>query len=607
MRDYLALLLRRKYHILIPFALILGGGITLAYTLPPVYQSIATILIKDAEIPTEFIKTTVTGYVQQRIEEIRQETLTRAKLIELADEIGYYKSQELAVPPTDSEIATEMKENIIVEMVDVRANEAGSRGGAVTVAFTVAFEAPQPQIAKLGAKSVTERFIEANRGKRLGAAEGVIVFLQKQVTSAESKITDLEAQLTAFKEKHVNELPEQVASNRQLLEQTEGKLERTEEKIREIEDEITSVSGQLSYINPYKEVKSDDGRVVQTSYERLNVLTAEYKAASARYSPDHPEVRSIRRELQAIAAELGASTDAGQLLNELIRVREELARAEQRYSAAHPDVRKLSSRVSTLERDLSEAAVRSNANPTTAPTAAARPDNPVYVNLVSRLNSLRANLRSRQSQLASYQAKISEYEERVYGSPGVEQEYNSLTNKLAAAKATYEDLENKLTQATHARSLEEGGKGERFEVVEPAFFPNEPDRPNRLGIALLSFLLAISAGIGAAAIGEFTDKTIYGSKGLAAAFGAKPIAVIPKIPEHGGAGATASGRVAQGLATAIVIVVIASAVLFVYQLNKPEGWRRSGRLCQCFVDTVVVFTRNPDSFRGVRWTGYPKL
>ncbi len=570
MRDYLALLLRRKYHIFIPFTLILGAGIALAYTLPPVYQSISTILIKDAEIPTDFVKTTVTGYLQQRIEEIKQETLTRTKLIELADEIGYYKQQQGSTPLSDSEIAEEIKENIIVEMVEVRANEPGaSRNSAVTVAFTVAFEAPDPQVAKSGAKAVTEKFIEANRGTRLGAAEGVIVFLQKQVDSAEGKITDLEAQLTEFKKKHVNELPEQIASNRSLLEQTEAKLERTEEKIRELEDEIVSVSGQLSYTNPYREVLTDEGNVVQTGHERLNVLTAEYKRASARYSPDHPEVRNIRRELQAIAAELGTSTNAGQLLSELIRSREELARAEQKYSSAHPDVRRLSSKVASLERDLSEAAVRSNANPTQAATTAARPDNPVYVNLVSRLNSLKANLTSRQSQRNSYEAKISEYENRVFGSPSVEQEYNSLTNKLSAAKATYEDLETKLTQASLARSLEEGGKGERFEIVDPAAYPNKPDRPNRLGITLLSLLLAISAGIGMAAIGEYTDKTIYGSKGLAAAFGAQPIAVIPKIPENGGA-AVATTRVAQGLATAIVIVLIASAVLFIYQLNNSD-------------------------------------
>jgi len=570
MREYLALLMRRKYHILIPFGFILGAGITLAYTLPPVYKSEATILIKDAEIPAEFIKTTVTGYIQPRIEEIKQETLTRSKLVALADEIGYYQGREQE-RPTDAEIAKELKENIIVEMEEVRASDPGAaRNGTVTVAFTVAFEAPTPAVAKRGAKAVTDRILAANKGTRIADAEGVIVFLEQQVASSENQIERLEAELTAFKKKHVNELPEQIESNRLLLEQTEAKLERTEEKIREIEDEIVSVNGQLSYINPYKEVLTDTGKVVQTGYERLNVQTAEYKRASARYSPEHPEVRSVRRELQAIAAELGESTDAGQLLSELIRSREELARAEQRYSAAHPDVRRLSSRVATLERDLSEAAVRSNANATTRESAAARPDNPVYVNLLSRLNSLKANLRSRQAQRNSYQVKINEYESRVFGSPSVEQEYNSLTNKLAASKATYEDLNNKLVQATMARSLEEGGKGERFEVVEPAAWPTIPDRPNRLGISLLSFLLAISAGIGAAAIGEYTDKTIYGSKGLAAAFGAKPIAVIPKIPEHGSVGTAATARVAQGLATAIVIVLIASAVLFLYQLNKPE-------------------------------------
>ena len=90
MRDYLALIARRKYHILIPFMLIMGAGIALAYLLPPVYKSQAIILVQDPEIPDDIIQTTVTGYLQQRIEEIKQRTLTRRGLLELARQIDFY-------------------------------------------------------------------------------------------------------------------------------------------------------------------------------------------------------------------------------------------------------------------------------------------------------------------------------------------------------------------------------------------------------------------------------------------------------------------------------------------------------------------------------------
>ena len=159
MREYLALLSRRKFHILIPLLLILGAGIALAYLLPPVYKSEASILVKDAEVPDELIQTTVTGYLQQRIEEIRQRTLTRAGLLEIARQINYYDGHD-GPQPADDEIIKDMTESIIVEMVDVRANEAGSRGGAVTVAFTVAFEARDALVAKAGARAITNLFVE---------------------------------------------------------------------------------------------------------------------------------------------------------------------------------------------------------------------------------------------------------------------------------------------------------------------------------------------------------------------------------------------------------------------------------------------------------------
>ncbi len=567
MNDYLALLSRRKYHVFIPFMIIMTIGVALAYLLPPVYVSQATILVKDAEIPSDIIKTTVTGYLQQRIEEIKQRTLTRQGLLEIAEQIKFYQNQGKK-KPTKQEMVSEIRDSILVEMVDVRANDPGGKGGAVTVAFTVAFEAGDPLIAKSGARAITALFIEENQRLRRGAEEGGSEFLIERVSSAKQAISQVQKKLTAFKEKHVNELPEQVESNRRLLEQTEGKIDRIDADIRQLEDRVVTLSGQLSYIPPYKEVFTDDKRRIQTGSERLNVLTAEYKQASVRYSPEHPEVRKLRRELKSMVAQLGSSSGAGVLLNDLIEARDELARAEQRYSAVHPDVKKLSAKVAKLESDLSQAAVAMPAK--TKITEAVRPSNPVYINLSTQLDNVKAQMSSAGLQRRSLLAKAREYESRVFTSPGIEEEYRALTIEIDATKSNYKDLSEKLTKAKLASKLEDGGKSERFDIVDPAVLPNKPDRPNRLGIALLSFLLAVSGAIGAAAVAEVTDNTIYGSKGLVAAFGAQPIAVIPNIPERDTSVAkNISSRIAQGVATAILFALIVSAVLFIYQINIP--------------------------------------
>jgi len=65
--DYLAMLRRRRVQIIVPFALILLISISLAFGLPPVYQSTATILIERQEIPQEFVRSTVTSYAAERI------------------------------------------------------------------------------------------------------------------------------------------------------------------------------------------------------------------------------------------------------------------------------------------------------------------------------------------------------------------------------------------------------------------------------------------------------------------------------------------------------------------------------------------------------------
>ena len=67
--DYLAILRRRRVQIIVPSALILLISISLAFGLPPVYQSTATVLIEQQEIPQELVQSTVTGYASERVQQ----------------------------------------------------------------------------------------------------------------------------------------------------------------------------------------------------------------------------------------------------------------------------------------------------------------------------------------------------------------------------------------------------------------------------------------------------------------------------------------------------------------------------------------------------------
>ena len=61
-QDYLAILSRRKTAIITTSLVVFLLGLVIALVWPPTYRSSATILIKEQEIPTELVRSTVTSF-----------------------------------------------------------------------------------------------------------------------------------------------------------------------------------------------------------------------------------------------------------------------------------------------------------------------------------------------------------------------------------------------------------------------------------------------------------------------------------------------------------------------------------------------------------------
>ena len=84
----LATLKRRKWWFVLPFLLVLAGAIGIAYSLPAVYRSSGKILIEQQEIPADLVRSTVSGYADQRIAQIKQRVMTAANLATTKKRVG---------------------------------------------------------------------------------------------------------------------------------------------------------------------------------------------------------------------------------------------------------------------------------------------------------------------------------------------------------------------------------------------------------------------------------------------------------------------------------------------------------------------------------------
>ncbi|MEE2785412.1 MAG: hypothetical protein VYE04_18750 [Pseudomonadota bacterium] len=523
--EYWQILMRHKFKFLVPFIFVIAASVTIAMVLPAVYRSEATILIQRQSVPQNLVATTVTGYVKEQIEQIRQRITNRITLLEIADEFALYV-EDFETDPTI--VAQQMKDNIEVEMLDVETSDPDRSGRRLaTVAFTIAYNAETPEIAQGVTADIAERFLRNHRVVRSEMAEDVSEFLSLEADNLKVEIADLERQLAGFKQEEIRQLPELMSMNLQLFERTEQQIQFTEDRIRALRDRLESLRAELSLTEPYAAVINEQGQRVLTASERLSMLTASYLQGSARYSQEHPDIVRLSREIRILAEQTGDLTRVDELMGQLVNLQEQLRQARQRYSDAHPEVARLETAVAAVQRGMQTSIITPDK---TKQELEIPPDNPRYVTLRTQLDTNETNIKVEEQKLTDLEAKLEEYEERLYQTPIVERDYRSLSRGYEDALRKFSELNQKLLQAEIAETLEAGQRAEQWRLIGGAYLPIMPESPNRIGIVLLGIMLSIMAGLGSVTVAEYLDKTIRSARRITALLGSPPLVVIPYIP-----------------------------------------------------------------------------
>ena len=140
---YLELWRYRKKYFLIPALLVAVVATIIIFRLPRIYESKATILIEEQQIPPEFVRSTVTGFAEQHIQMLNQQILSRSRLQEIIDKFNLYP--EMQKTSTREEIIEEMRKDIAFRTISaqVRDKKKGP-SETVTIAFNVIYQGKDP-------------------------------------------------------------------------------------------------------------------------------------------------------------------------------------------------------------------------------------------------------------------------------------------------------------------------------------------------------------------------------------------------------------------------------------------------------------------------------
>jgi protein tyrosine kinase modulator len=538
LREYLVAAKHRRKSLLLAFGIGVLAAALLAVLLPPKYRSSGTILIEQQEMPQELVRSTITSYADERIQVISRRVMTTETLLNIINRYDLYPKER--TKDTREALLKQMRKDIGLKMISADVIDPRSgRPTSATIAFEVSYTSRSPDLAAKVANELTTLYLNENLNNRTERARDAATFLEAEADRVNRQMADLEAKLADFKDKNLHQLPELTQLNMTLLDRTDEQLREAQNRHDSLEQQRVYLEAQLAQLKPNSTVFSDTGERIVSSADRLKMARSQLASARAMYAPDHPDVIRLQREVdgleKTVAAGGGAkpggggapSTELNDLRRRLEAARAALAAATERYSPEHPDVIRLQRQVADLEAQL--AAEPPAPAGDTANAAPVEADNPAFVQVQAELSATRNDLAALAGEMQKLQARADAYQRDISLSPQVGKTYQELTRDYENAHLKYAEIRAKQGEAKTAQDLEADRKGERFTLIDPPLPPEEPISPNRPLIFIAGLLLSVGFVVGLLWYLETMDSTVRGRRDLFDLTGIAPLALVPHI------------------------------------------------------------------------------
>src|SRR2546427_813385 len=280
---------RRKWIALLAFAAPASMVLGLVTSLPNIYRSTASILVERQQVPEAFVRPTVTGEVETRLQTITQEIFSRTSLEGLITRFNLYP--RLRARLSTQNLVARMRNDIILVMK----SDATNPGGAKMVAFTISYRGSDPAVVAEVTNTLAALFIDENLRVRSRQATGTANFLRTQLEETTKQLDVQERQVSDFNRRYMGELPQQMTANLAALEreQREKKSDAPTEAaaptpqdpaIRRLKAALTEVDAEV------KALRKDE--------HRLQAATARYQARADNTPLREQEFQELSRNYQ---------------------------------------------------------------------------------------------------------------------------------------------------------------------------------------------------------------------------------------------------------------------------------------------------------------------
>lgn len=515
------LVTRRRWWVLLTASVTTLATVFVVLRLPNRYTSEATIFVVQQQVPERYVVPTSSTDISQGLEAMTQEVLARARLLQIMDEFGLYLKEKNRLAPED--LIEVMRRATSITPLE---NSSGRRD---INAFKISFVADDPHLAQAVASRLTSLFIQANLKTREDQATTTTKFLREQLEAAKNKLTEQEQRLRDFKMQHLGELPEQQQGNLGILTGLQTQLQNT-----------------MASLN-----RAQQQRVY------LESLLSGYRTLATRGAPvpGSPGVSRIVSPLEAAQSDLA-------------RLQSERATLLRRYTPQHPDVVKIEREIAKadglVERLKANTPKSEKAEGPAVPSGGSE-DEPAIAQIKSQLEANRLEIENLSKDEKQLRAGIGQYQSRLNLTPVREQQLAGILSDLNLLRQNYADLLGKEQQAQLATSLEKQQVGQQFRLIDPPSLPTVPTSPKRVKISLGGAAAGILLGLALAFLADVRDHCFHSEKNVSQHFALPLVVGIPLLLTAAEKRVRACKGALEWFAGSVLVVAVFVAEFYVYR------------------------------------------
>lgn len=452
--EYLKILQRRKWLIILPVIAVSAAVSWVVYRLPDVYESVTLIVVKPSTLPNTVVPTITEESLTRQLTSIAQIVTSRSSLEPLVQKYDLYATERRRGEPMEVIVST-MRRDIKVE-VNTSRND-------ITNGFNIRFRGRDPKTTQAVTAELATKYIDQQAQNTVTSTKSARQFIDQQVLQVKEELDAIDKQRLDFMQGNAGNLPSQASS---IISQLAGLREQQKALMSEtgrLQDRRSALASQLTLVKKASAQTRDDLAETMTDpkttmawaelTKRKADLQAELQQMLTTLKPKHPDVLAKQAQIEGITSEMDI----------MISEWKEKIKQKQEKLARTPDLS-----VKGLE---------------------------------SELTLIEGEIRRQQKQSADNEKAIGDVLGRLNSIPEVEVTLGALEREYQTKKASYDKLllEQQKIALGHEAATQQQGEG--IQVIDPANLPAKPVAPKRL--LMSGFGLALGLGLGLLLAGVF--------------------------------------------------------------------------------------------------------